>query len=38
MDVNSSDGENLFDNLELIKLVIVSFTFVTFKFDSRMIL
>ena len=33
-----TDKENLFDNLELLKVVIISFILITFLFDSRVIL
>ena len=33
-----TDKENLFDNLELLKVVIISFILVTFLFDLRVIL
>lgn len=38
LDINSFDRENLFDNLEFIKLVIVLLIFVIVIFDLRMIL
>ena len=33
-----TDKENLFDNLELLKVVIISFILITFLFDLRVIL
>ena len=34
----SADKENLFDNLELLKLAITSFIILTFTFDLRVVL
>ena len=35
---NGADKENLFDNQELLKLVIISYILSTLMFDSRVIL
>ena len=34
----SADKENLFDNLEILKLAITSFIILTFTFDLRVVL
>ena len=38
LSMPSADKENLFDNLELLKLAITSFIILTFTFDLRVVL